>query len=235
MMPSLWPSRIYDGPDVVQPEVGRKVPASHAASLVGHGRSCHWATNPPHRVPVPSPPTVPAGQAPGRCQNKHPGMATLTFAFCEQTLGEGGSRVIFCRLVTRQETTCSVRGVWDRTCPRDFAAIPNVSRLTPSPGTSSLAEPAAVSRALAMLPGVSARLNVSCHALLSPCQDQRGPHEMERLAGHGSSRYGPIRWGQAPLGSLPPKKHPCAKAVTALPDAGAGSSPRAWLVAIAGV
>lgn len=204
------------------------MPASHAASLVGHGRSCHWATNPPHHVPIPSPRTVPAGQAPVRCQNKHSGMATLTFAFCEQALGEGGSRVIFCKLVTRQETTCSMWGVRDRTCPRDFAAIPNVSRLTPSPGTSFLAEPAAVSRALAMLPGVSARLNVSCHSLLSPCPDQRGPHETECLPGHGSSRYGSIGPGAGTPWQPPPQKSiPPPRRSQALPDAGAGSSPRA--------
>lgn len=78
--------------------------------------------NPPHYIPL----LVPASQAPGHCQNKHSGMATLTFAFLGQALQGGGSSVIFCRLVTRWETTYSAQGVWDHICPHDFAAIPNI-------------------------------------------------------------------------------------------------------------
>lgn len=240
-MPSLRPVGVYNGPDVVQPEARRKVPAGHAASLVGHGRSCRRVANPPRHVPL-----MPAGQASGRCQNKHSGMATLTFAFREQTLGEGGSSVIFCRLVTRRETTCSTWGVWDRICPHNFPAIPNAPRLTPSTRTSSPAEPAAMSRALAMFPGVSVGLNISCHALLSPCQDWGGPQGSSPTSGRvergtGAAGRDPSGRGQAPLGSphtahpFPQKIHPATKVVTAPPDAGDGSSPSAWLVAVAGV
>lgn len=96
MMPSLRPVGMYNGAMWCSLKPGEKFPPAtpHLQwGTVGAAarRLIHLATSP-----------VPAGQAPGRCQNKHSGMATLTFAFREQALGEGGSRVIFCRMVTRQ-------------------------------------------------------------------------------------------------------------------------------------
>lgn len=78
---------------------------------------------------------MPAGQAPGCFQNKHLGMTTLTFAFHKQALGEGGGHVPFCRLVTRQEMTCSVQGVWDHV-PHTIYPSPRKS-IPPPRGHSS--------------------------------------------------------------------------------------------------
>lgn len=153
------------------------------------GQLIHFATSP-----------MPAGQA--RCQNKLSGMAVLTFAFREQALGEGGSNIIFCKPVTRWEATLSMRGVCDHICPCDFVAIPDAFQLIPSTWISPPAEPTAMSQALAMLPFVSAGLNTSCQASLSPCQDCQCPQGSSPMSGR-------VEWGTAAAGMvvpIPPSK-----------------------------
>lgn len=126
-------------------------------------------------------------------------MATLTFASGEQALEEGGSHVIFCRLVTRQETTCLTRGIWDHICPRDFAAAPGVPWLTPSTWTSSLRAHHRVP-SLGDAPGCLCRIKHLLPRFAVPTSEPgrspgQQPHKREGRAGHSGSRYGPIRQG----------------------------------------
>lgn len=123
----------------------------------------------------------PAGQASSHCQNKHPGTAALTFAVRQQAPGEGGGCGIFCRLVTRQEASCSAQGVQDHSRPRDFVAIPSTLLAT----STRLSVPSVPH---VMAPGVSMGLSISCQALPSSCWHLQGSWQLLLFACLGGKK-----------------------------------------------